>query len=119
MENRERYKRLIMFLASAVIIAIETLLFAYIWYKFYAHKEVIGRRFDRGNQVVIGLYVLMIYFFYKIYGGFKVGYLRVFEVIYSQILCVLREFYYLFTAVPDRPLASGRASDTYAGYDGD
>ena len=73
MENRERYKRLIMFLASAVIIAIETLLFAYIWYKFYAHKEVIGRRFDRGNQVVIGLYVLMIYFFYKIYGGFKVG----------------------------------------------
>ena len=88
MENRERYKRLIMFLASAVIIAIETLLFAYIWYKFYAHKEVIGRRFDRGNQVVIGLYVLMIYFFYKIYGGFKVGYLRVFEVIYSQILSV-------------------------------
>ena len=50
MENRERYKRLIMFLASAVIIAIETLLFAYIWYKFYAHKEVIGRRFDRGNH---------------------------------------------------------------------
>ena len=88
MENRERYMRLIMFLASAVIIAIETLLFAYIWYKFYAHKEVIGRRFDRGNQVVIGLYVLMIYFFYKIYGGFKVGYLRVFEVIYSQILSV-------------------------------
>ncbi len=47
MENRERYKRLIMFLASAVIIAIETLLFAYIWYKFYAHKEVIGRRFGQ------------------------------------------------------------------------
>ena len=72
MENRERYKRLIMFLASAVIIAIETLLFAYIWYKFYAHKEVIGRRFDRGNQVVIGLYVLMLYFFYyklKIFPG--------------------------------------------------
>lgn len=89
MENRERYKRLIMFSASAVIVAIETLLFAYIWYRFYAHKDVIGRRFDRGNQVVIGLYVLMMYFFYKIYGGFKVGYLRVFEVIYSQILSVV------------------------------
>ena len=89
MENRERYKRLIMFSASAVIVAIETLLFAYIWYRFYAHKDVIGRRFGRGNQVVIGLYVLMMYFFYKIYGGFKVGYLRVFEVIYSQILSVV------------------------------
>lgn len=89
MENRERYKRIIMFLASALIVAIQTLLFAYIWYKFYAHKDVIGRRFDRGNQVVIGLYVLMLYFFYKIYGGFKVGYLRVFEVLYSQVLSVV------------------------------
>ena len=89
MENRERYKRSIMFLASALIVLLETLLFAYIWYKFYARRDVIGRRFDRGNQVVIGLYVLMVYFFYKIYGGFKVGYLRVFEVLYSQILSVL------------------------------
>ena len=115
MENRERYKRLIMFLASAVIIAIETLLFAYIWYKFYAHKEVIGRRFDRGNQVVIGLYVLMIYFFYKIYGGFKVGYLRVFEVIYSQILSVccvnfIKEVYHQHIQDNDYLIASVKAS---------
>ena len=89
MENRERYKRIIMFLSSVVIVAIETALFAYIWYNFYLSKEVIGRLFVRGNQVVIGLYVLMLYFFYKIYGGFKVGYLRVFEVIYSQILSVV------------------------------
>ena len=88
MENRERYKRIIMFLSSVVIVAIETALFAY-WYNFYLSKEVIGRLFVRGNQVVIGLYVLMLYFFYKIYGGFKVGYLRVFEVIYSQILSVV------------------------------
>lgn len=33
MENRERYKRLIMFLASALIVALETALFAYIWYR--------------------------------------------------------------------------------------
>lgn len=35
MENRERYKRIIMFLSSVVIVAIETALFAYIWYKSY------------------------------------------------------------------------------------
>ena len=55
MENRERYKRIIMFLSSVVIVAIETALFAYIWYNFYLSKEVIGRLFVRGNQVVIGL----------------------------------------------------------------
>ena len=45
MENRERYKRIIMFLSSVVIVAIETALFAYIWYNFYLSKEVIGRLF--------------------------------------------------------------------------
>ena len=89
MENRERYKKIIMFFASVIIVAIETLIFTYIWYNFYLSREIIGRLFVRGNQVVIGFYVLMLYFFYKIYGGFKVGYLRVFEVIYSQILSVL------------------------------
>ena len=72
MENRERYKRIIMFLSSVVIVAIETALFAYIWYNFYLSKEVIGRLFVRENQVVIGLYVLMLYFFYyklKIFPG--------------------------------------------------
>ena len=76
MANRERYKKLIMFFASVIIVAIETLIFAYIWYNFYLSREIIGRLFVRGNQVVIGFYVLMLYFFYKIYGGFKVGYLR-------------------------------------------
>src|SRR5699024_4487076 len=37
----------------------------------------------------IGLYGLLLYFFFKMYGGFKVGYLRVFDVLYSQVLSVL------------------------------
>lgn len=90
MENRERYKRLIMFLASVFILAAQTGVFAYIWFKDYAFSGVIGKAYwNRGNYVVIGQYALMLYFFYRIYGGFKVGYLRVFDVLYSQILSVL------------------------------
>ena len=89
MEERERYKRLIMFLASVFILAAQTAVFAYIWYKDYAFSGAIGESFWlRGNYVVIGQYALMLFFFYKIYGGFKVGYLRIFEVLYSQILSV-------------------------------
>lgn len=52
--------------------------------------DAIGEAFwKRGNYVVIAQYALMLYFFYRIYGGFKVGYLRVFEVLYSQVLSVL------------------------------
>ena len=90
MKKREQYKRLIMFLASALIVALETAVFAYVWYFHYADEAIIGKTFwKKGNFVVIAQYALMIYLFYRIYGGFKVGYLRVFEVLYSQILSVL------------------------------
>ncbi|MGN0354857.1 MAG: sugar transferase [Muricoprocola sp.] len=89
MEKREKYKRLIMFVASAFILTVLTLIFAYVWFHFYANKKVIRMTFGRGNWVIVGLYATMVFLFYKVYGGFKVGYLRVFEVLYSQILSVL------------------------------
>lgn len=90
MSKREQYKRIVMFLASVVLVGLETAAFAYVWFVHYAAAEVIGTAFwKKGNYVVIGQYALMIYLFYRIYGGFKVGYLRVFEVLYSQILSVL------------------------------
>lgn len=89
MEKREKYKRLIMFVASAFILTVLTLIFAYVWFQFYANKKVIRMTFGRGNLVIVGLYAIMVFLFYKVYGGFKVGYLRVFEVLYSQILSVL------------------------------
>lgn len=90
MEKREQYKRLIMFLASAIIMTLQTAIFAYTWYRYYAYTGAMETEFfRRGNYVVIGLYALMLYLFYKIYGGFKVGYLRVFDVLFSQILSVL------------------------------
>ena len=91
MEKREQYKRLIMFLNSTVIILLQTAIFAFVWYRFYANDQEIMMKvfFRRGNYVVIGLYALMTFFFYKLYGGFRVGYLRIFDVLYSQILSVL------------------------------
>lgn len=90
MEKRERYKRLIMFFASAFILVIQTGVFAHTWFFEYAFTGAIGKAFwNRGNYVVVGQYALMLYFFYRIYGGFKVGYLRVFDVLYSQILSVV------------------------------
>lgn len=89
MEPREKYKRIIMFFSSVLILTLETGIFAYVWFNFYANKGAIGRTFYRGNWVIVAQYALMLYLFYRIYGGFKVGYLRVFEVFYSQILSIL------------------------------
>jgi len=91
MQNREQYKRLVLFLTSATIIALQTAIFAFVWYTFYADNDavIMVPFFRRGNYVIIGLYALMLFLFHKVYGGFKVGYLRIFEVYWSQILSVL------------------------------
>lgn len=80
-----------MMINSAVIILLLTGIFAYVWYSYYAYDEEILLKifWRRGNYVLIGLYALMIFFFYKLYGGFKVGYLKIYDVMYSQILSVL------------------------------
>ena len=90
MENRDQYKRLLMFLTSAIIVVVLTGIFAFVWYTIYADNEdiLIKVFWQRGNYVVIGLYMLMTFLFFKLYGGFKVGYLRMYEVLYSQILSV-------------------------------
>ena len=90
MENRDQYKRLLMFLTSAIIVVVLTGIFAFVGYTIYADNEdiLIKVFWQRGNYVVIGLYMVMTFLFFKLYGGFKVGYLRMYEVLYSQILSV-------------------------------
>ena len=90
MERREQYKRLIMFLASAFIMGVQTGLFAYVWFHHYNDRAIIGVLYwYRGNWALIGLYAVILFLFLKVFGGFKVGYLRVVEVLFSQVISVL------------------------------
>ena len=87
MKNREQYKRLIKFIASAFLIAIQTGIFYLVWFNFY---DLSGAQFFvRCNYVIVAQYALLFFCFNKLYGGFKIGYLRIFEILFSQILAVL------------------------------
>ncbi len=88
--KRERYKRLIMFLASVLIVAIQAGVFATAWFREYHVREVIGRRYGYwGHWALIALYVLMVVLVSRLFSAFKVGYQRVLDVLLSQILSVL------------------------------
>jgi hypothetical protein len=87
MEKREQYKRLLLLLASAMILAAQTGIFVYVWYTSYG--QIGANFFVRGNYIVIGQYALMVFFFNKLYGGFKIGQARVFEMVYSQAISVV------------------------------
>lgn len=88
MRRRERYKHLLNLSADFIMLLIETILFGYIWYKMY--DPLLEDPFwNRGNWAVIGMYALIIFFFTKIFGGYRVGYLRITDICLSQILAIV------------------------------
>ena len=88
--DRERYKRLIMFFASLLVIGLQTANFAYVWFTEYNRRSVIQIFYwRRGNWVLIGLYALIVFLMSKLFGALKVGYMRVQDVIIAQICAVL------------------------------
>lgn len=90
MRKRERYKRLLMFLASVLIVAIQTGVFAYAWFHDYYTKEIIGRMYGYwGHWALLVLYVVLVVLVSKLFSAFKVGYMRILDVILSQVFSVL------------------------------
>ncbi len=90
MRRREQYKRLIMFMASVLIVAIQTGVFACAWFQEYHVNVIIGRRYGYwGHWALIALYVLMVVLVSRLFSAFKVGYQRVLDVLLSQIFSVL------------------------------
>lgn len=68
--------------------AILTLQFADIWYTSYASAIVLPF-YRRGNWVVILIYMVLLFLFFKGYGAFRIGYLRRTDMMFSQILSIL------------------------------
>jgi exopolysaccharide biosynthesis polyprenyl glycosylphosphotransferase len=88
MRAKEQIKRLIMFWAKVLIVLIQAGMFAWLWYAKLKNLAEI-QYWHRGNWAVIALYFVMIVVFSKAFGGYKVGYLRNWDVITTQIMAVI------------------------------
>lgn len=104
MKNQERYKRLIKLLFSLVLTGLIVAIYAFVWTYYFNEQMLQSPFFRRGNWLMIFLYGVLLAFFMKMYGGYKVGYLKKGNLIYSQILSVifLNIFTYLQIAVLDK-----------------
>lgn len=91
MIKREKYKRIVNFINTFIIIGALTLVFALTWYAYFADSDTLLLKpfFRRGNYVLIALYALIAVLFYRVYGATRVGYMRLLESTYTQILSVL------------------------------
>ncbi len=86
MKIQERYKHLLNFFANLVIVLVEAGLFTFMWYQYYYSDKIF---FRRGNWAVIGMYMLILFFFTKTFGGYKVSYLRMMDIALSHVLAIL------------------------------
>lgn len=88
MNVRDRYKHLLDFFANLVTVLAESAIFAYMWYTCYS-ETILKPFFRRGNWAVVALYALIIFFFTYIYGGYKIGYMRIMDIILSHMLAIV------------------------------
>lgn len=85
MRNQVKYKRLIKLSFAVVQMCFILILYYFVWTDYY-NKVVTSPFWRRGNWMMVFLYGILLYFFMKMYGGFKVGYLQKGNLIFSQIL---------------------------------
>jgi exopolysaccharide biosynthesis polyprenyl glycosylphosphotransferase len=87
---KEKYKHLLNFIANVTTLIVEGLMFTWLWYLVYVPQlDKANSLFRRGNWAVIGMYVLFVFFFTQVFGGYRISYMRVSDIILSQILAVI------------------------------
>lgn len=88
---KEEYKRLFNIIAITVLLLVQIILFAVFWYGWIAKSndtEAAGFS-TYGNIAVILIYMLIMIFFTRTLGGYKVGYLRISDICMSQFIAIV------------------------------
>ena len=84
MRNSEQYKRLIRFGMAGLLFAIEMVIYYFVWLNYYNDQMQIA--YDvKGNYMIAAVYGVVLVLFCRVYGGLRIGYLRVGNLIFSQI----------------------------------
>ena len=88
MKKMESLKRIMLLFMSAICIAGQTYVFAYVWFDYYS--ELIWKRYYmRGHVMIIAFFAILLLFFSRLYGGLRIGYLKTTEVVFSEMFATI------------------------------
>ena len=83
MKKLETSRRILIIILSMLSLVSQVAVYALFW--FQAYKKTIAIVFwIKGDLLVISVYAVLLLFFSKMYGGMKIGYLKAWEVFFSQ-----------------------------------
>lgn len=76
-------------------VLLEAIPFGICWYFFYAGR-IVSPYYNKGNWVIVGLFVLLYTILCRLYGGFVISLARISELVYSQILAVAISDFFMY-----------------------
>ncbi len=94
-ENRlrrmESFKRIINLGLSAICLAMEIGIFTYYWLTVFNPTMINAPRkiYFKGNMLEVAIYGVILFFLSNMYGGMRLGYLKNWELIFSQIFATI------------------------------
>lgn len=106
MNNKEQFKRMVMFFSGFIIALAVSGVFSVIWTSCYNYSEDLKQDifWRNGNVLLVLLYMLLYMVFGRSFGGFRVGSLKTVGLIGSQVLTILftNFFAYIFISLISR-----------------
>lgn len=83
MKKIETSRRILILILALLSLIFQIAAFGYFWFQSY--KETIAIVFwIKGDILMISVYAVLLFFFSRMYGGMKIGYLKAWEVFFSQ-----------------------------------
>lgn len=90
MSRKESCKRALILCMSLLGVLIQTAIYAYTWIEIYHMKLAWHNKFTfKGHVLMIFVYLVLMFFFTSTYGGLKIGYLKPWDVYFSQVFAVV------------------------------
>ncbi len=83
-KTSEEFNKVLTFFMSMIVLVSLTVVFAFVWIEI--NKDIIWAFDTRGNYLIVLLYFIMQYIFSRIYGALKIGFYKVSDIVYSQML---------------------------------
>lgn len=87
MNKKRNYSGTIMFIMVSVAVLALSFVFWITWNNYY-RRAVLDPFYEKGSLLLTLVYIIIYFLFSQIYGGYKIGYLKVTDIMFSQSISV-------------------------------
>ncbi|MCQ2521873.1 MAG: sugar transferase [Lachnospiraceae bacterium] len=88
MKHKDVARRVFILIMSTISLLLQAGFFGFVWFKYYK-PMVNGIFWIKGDILIIAIYFVLLFFFSRMYGGMRIGYLKAWEVFFSQTISTL------------------------------